>query len=415
MKPVNLIVIGAGNRGSTYASYSKQHPDKLCITGVAEPDEFRRQKMAREYNIPPDNIFTDWKKAVERNKFADGVIISTQDNNHVEPAVSFAGKGYHILLEKPMAPDETGCRRIADSVSGRDIIFAVCHVMRYTDYTTELKNILDSGRIGDIVTIQHLEPVGYWHQAHSYVRGNWRNEKESSFMLLTKSCHDIDWIRYITGRKCKSVSSFGTLKHFRKEQKPVNAGDVCLECEIEAECPYSAKKIYLGRLKRGETGWPVDVLAGDVNRGNIISALKYGPYGRCVYECDNDVVDNQVVNMLFENGSTASFTMTAFTEAGHRKTRIFGTKGEIYGNGSDINIFDFLTDKTETIKTSPADSSILGGHGGGDYVLIKNFVEAVSSNSPDSVLSGHTETLESHLIVFAAEKARKENRVVNLS
>lgn len=414
MSLVKLIVIGAGNRGTGYASYASEHPDRARIVGVAEPREYFRLQLARTHDIPRENIFTDWRDLARREKFADAVIIATQDAMHAEPAIAFANAGYHILLEKPMAPNEADCRRIAQAATANKNIFAVCHVLRYTRYTQKLKAMIDSGVIGEVVNIQRLEPVGYWHHAHSYVRGNWRKESESSFMLLSKSCHDLDWIRYIMGARCVAVSSFGTLKHFRREEKPEGAGDRCLDCDYEPKCPFSAKKIYLGRLQRGHTGWPVDVLTPEPTVESVTEALRSGPYGRCVYECDNDVVDNQVVNMLFEGGKTATFTMTAFTELAHRKTRIFGTRGELYGDGSKIRHFDFLSDKTEVIDTGTSDASILGGHGGGDYRLMESFVSAVANNDPKRILSGPEESLETHLMVFAAERARRENRVVNL-
>ncbi|MCD4823286.1 MAG: Gfo/Idh/MocA family oxidoreductase [Phycisphaerae bacterium] len=414
MKPVTLIVVGAGSRGTGYVKYAEQYPDKLKIVGVAEPRDWYRDKMAATYDIPAENIFTDWRELVAREKFADGVIIATQDAMHAEPAVAFANKGYNILLEKPMAPDEESCRRITRAVIENKIIFAVCHVLRYTPYTQKLKEIIDSGAIGEVVSVQHVEPVGYWHQAHSYVRGNWRNEAESSSMLLAKSCHDLDWLRYIMGCRCEKVSSFGSLYLFRKDQKPEDAGDRCMDCAIEPECPYSAKRIYLGRLAKGQTAWPVNVLTEDVTEQNVIKALQDGPYGRCVYECDNDVVDNQVVNMCFEGGKTASFTMTAFSEHTHRRTTIFGTKGEIYGDGANIEVFDFLTENKKLIETEKIDSGILGGHGGGDYGLMSRFVKALAENDPGIILSGPEETLETHLMVFAAEKARHEDEVVKI-
>ena len=414
MKQVRLIIVGAGNRGTVYASYAKEHPERVKIVGVAEPRDFYRERMIKEHDIPEVSVFTDWKDLAKEEKFADAVIIATQDHMHREPAIKFAKKGYHILLEKPIALDEKGCRDIIKTVTGKKIIFAVGHVLRYTRYTKKLKEILDSGRIGDVVSLQRLEPVGYWHQAHSFVRGNWRNEKESSFMLLTKACHDLDWIRHIMGKKCKTVSSFGSLTHFTKENKPANAGDNCLECAYEPLCPYSARKIYLSFLKRGNTGWPVNVITSEVTKGGIIRAIREGPYGRCVYDCDNDVVDHQVVNLQFEGGETASFTMTAFTKARQRETRIFGTKGEIYGNGTKIQIYEFLTGKSEIIDTSAKDPSSLADHGGGDYGLIHAFIEAVAENDSSKVLSGPEETLESHLMTFAAEKSRKEGKVVEL-
>jgi hypothetical protein len=195
---------------------------------------------------------------------------------------------------------------------------------------------------------------------------------------------------------------------------PPQAGERCHDCEYEPQCPYSALKIYLGRVHRGDTGWPVNVLTPSVTEANVLKALKRGPYGRCVYRCDNDVVDHQVVNMVFEGGQTASFTMTAFTEVKFRQTRIFGTRGEITEDGSQMRVFDFLSDKSEVIETEQPDNSLLSGHGGGDYELIDNFVAAVAEVAPQRILSGPQETLESHLIVFAAEKARQENRIVDL-
>lgn len=414
MKPVELIVAGAGDRGFVYASYAREHPDRAQIVGVAEPREFYREKMAQEYHIPEENVFKDWKDMAKRDRFADAVVITMQDKLHRDPAIAFAKKGYHILLEKPMAPDEKSCRDIVKAVTGKSVIFAVAHVLRYTRYTHELKSIVDSGLIGNIVSIQHLEPVGFWHQAHSFVRGNWRSEKESSFMLLTKSCHDLDWIRYIMGKRCVTVSSFGSLIHFKRENKPAMAGNNCLECDYEPDCPYSAKRIYLGFIKRGVTGWPVSVITSDTTSAGVIKALREGPYGRCVYECDNDVVDHQVVSMEFEDGETASFTMTAFTKARQRETRIFGTRGEIYGNGEKIQIYEFLTGRSEVLDISTETPSSLEDHGGGDYELIQAFVSAVAENDPSKILSGPEETLETHLMVFAAERSRKERRVVDL-
>lgn len=415
-KTVTAVVVGAGGRGMGYSLFAEEFPERLKIVGVAEPKDFNRNWMVDHHNLPAGSVFKDWKNLAEKPPMADAVIIATQDAMHVEPAVAFAKKGYAILLEKPMAPNEEDCVHIAQAAREAQVLFAVCHVMRYTAYTQVLKNLVDSGLIGDIVSLQHLEPVGYWHQAHSFVRGNWRNEKESSFMLLSKSCHDLDWIRYVVGERCRSVSSFGALKHFRKSQKPAQAGSAthCMSCGYEPLCPYSAKKIYLGFLNRVDTGWPVDVVTPQPTLASVTAALEKGPYGRCVYECDNDVVDHQVVNLWFEGDTSAAFTMTAFNKAGHRKTRIFGTHGELYGNGETIEHFDFLTDQTKVIPTETADASILGGHGGGDYGLMDRFVTAVARNDPSFILSGVDESLETHRMVFAAERARKEHRVVDL-
>jgi len=408
-------MIGAGDRGSTYATYAEHFSEKMRVIGVAEPRQEHREALAGKHKIPQENIFTDWRHAAQRARFADAVIIATQDRMHTAPALAFADLGYNILLEKPMAPTTEECIKIVDAAEKNKIIFAVCHVLRYTNYTQKLKQILTAGRIGEIVSIQRLEPVGYWHQAHSYVRGNWRNEAESAFMLLAKSCHDLDWIRYMVNSPFKTVSSFGNLKHFRKENQPEGAADRCLDCpgEIEQNCPYSAKKIYLGFLKKGITGWPVSILAPNPTKEKILHELRVGPYGRCVYECDNDVVDHQEVNMEFENNCTASFTMTAFTKAGSRRTRIFGTRGEIEGDGRFIKIHDFLKNEDETIDTQQT-GGIMKQHGGGDFGLMENFVNALLADDPSLIITGPQESLESHLAVFAAEKARTENRVVEM-
>jgi predicted dehydrogenase len=297
------------------------------------------------------------------------------------------------------------------------IIFAVGHVLRYTRYTRSLKKMIQQGAVGDIVSIQHLENVGWWHQAHSFVRGFWRNEAESSFMLLSKSCHDLDWIHYIFGKPCVKLSSFGSLKHFRKAQKPPEAGDAmrCVHCAYEPRCPYSAVRIYCTDIRDDRPTWPSATLAPHWSVANVRQAVAEGPWGRCVYECDNDVVDNQVVIMEFEGGRTAVFTMTAFNAGGHRKTRIFGTHGEIYGDGSNIEHFDFLTRRRRTIDTDAADGTIAGGHGGGDEGLIGCFLQALATGDRNLILTGPQETLASHLMVFAAERARRENRVVALA
>jgi predicted dehydrogenase len=410
--PVTLLIIGAGSRGKTYASYALKHPELARVVGVAEPREFFRARMAEQHQIPAENVVADWQELAKQPKFADAVVITTPDKLHLEPALAFAQQGYDILLEKPLAPDAESCRRIVQAAEKNGGIFAVGHVMRYTNYTQRVKELVSSGLLGDIVSIQHLEPVGYWHYAHSYVRGNWHNEAASSFMLLAKSCHDLDWLRYIVGQRCVQVSSFGSLLHFRKEHKPAEAGEAqnCLDCANEAQCPYSAKRLYLTRLAEGREGWPLDVVTTTFTREGVEEALRTGPYGRCVYENDNDVVDHQVVNLLYENGTTASFTMIGTSELRDRETIIFGTLGELRGNGEKIVHYDFLTGKTEEIPVEKPES----GHGGGDYGLISHFVEAVARRDPSVILSGPQESLETHLTVFAAERARRENLVVQV-
>ncbi len=415
-KQITAIIAGAGGRGTTYAQFAQEHPDRLRIVGVAEPREWNRQHLVNTYNLPAENVYSDWRDLAARPRFADMVIIATQDAMHVDPAVAFAQKGYAMLLEKPMAPNEADCKRIIQAVKEDNILFGVCHVMRYTRYTQMLKQVVDSGAIGEVVSVQHLEPVGYWHQAHSFVRGNWRNETESSFMLLAKSCHDLDWLRYIVGEPCRSVSSFGSLEHFKKSAKPAGAGDAtrCLHCAYEPRCPYSAKKIYIeDRLSKGYTGWPVDVLTPEPTLETVTAALENGPYGRCVYECDNDVVDHQVVNLLYENGATASFTMIGASQHGDRQTAVFGTLGELRGDLAKIAHYDYMSGQTEIIHPVPEDVQ-QGGHWDGDINVLKAFIHAVATGDRSGILSGAEETLETHLTVFAAEESRREGRTVRV-
>ncbi|MBE6399072.1 MAG: Gfo/Idh/MocA family oxidoreductase [Lentisphaerae bacterium] len=416
--PVKLAVIGAGARGFGYATYARQFPERLQIVAVADPDDFRRNKMGNLYNIPEAMRFKSYQEFVSKPKMCDAVAICTQDNLHEAPAIACAKCGYHILLEKPMAPTAQACKNIVAAVKEAGVMFAVCHVLRYTKYTEAVRNILKSGEIGEIMTIQHLEPLGYWHQAHSFVRGNWRNEAESSFMLLAKSCHDIDWLRGIMGKKCTRIQSFGSTRHFRASEKPAGAADRCVDCPqiVESFCPYSAKKIYFrDRLCKGHDKWPVSVLAPEITRETLDNALKSGPYGRCVYACDNDVVDNQIVNMTFEDGSTAQMLMTGFNFHGSRHTRIFGSHGELETDGRFVKVRHFLNDTERVIDTEVSnDGGILTGHGGGDFGLMQNFVEAVASNDPSLILTGIDETLESHLMVFAAEKSRRNGNVCDV-
>jgi predicted dehydrogenase len=374
---------------------------------VAEPRQIRRERFARAHGA--ELVVADWRELLRSGgKVADAVVIATPDAEHTEPAIAFAEAGYHILLEKPMAPSEADCRRIATAAHEAGVIFAVGHVLRYTPYTRALREALPA--IGEIVSVHHLEPVGFWHQAHSFVRGNWRREDHSTFMLMSKSCHDIDWLSHVVGRPIARVASFGSLQHFTAQHRPEGAADRCLDCAVEPACAYSAKRFYFGRLHAGRHGWPLDVVVEDFTDAALTEALRDGPYGRCVYACDNDVVDHQVVALEFAGGATGTFTMTGFTEAGDRRTSIFGTRGSLEGDGERIRIFDFLTGCARVIEVDAH-----GGHGGGDDGLMDAFIGAVATGDRSRVLSGPRESLHTHLAVFAAERARRSGSVVTLA
>ncbi len=412
---ITLAVIGAGSRGEgAYGGWALRHPERAGVVAVAEPRPFRRERFAAAHGIDPSNAVADWRDLLGAGRVPDAVVIATPDAEHVAPAVAFAEAGVHILLEKPMAPTEQGCRAIAEAAARSGVVFAVGHVLRYTPYTAALKRAVAT--VGDIVSVQHLEPVGFWHQAHSFVRGNWRREAESSFMLMAKSCHDIDWLSYVVGKPIRRVSSFGSLSHFTPANRPAGAAERCLDCAVEVDCAYSAKRFYFGRLTEGRHGWPLDVVVDEFTEPALTRALREGPYGRCVYACDNDVVDHQVVALQFEGGATGTFTMTAFNAGGDRQTRIFGTRGSLEGDGRHLRLHDFLSGETTTIDTYPTgDATAAGGHGGGDAGLMDAFVTAVATGDRSGVLSGAGESLHTHLAVFAAERARREGTVVSVN
>jgi predicted dehydrogenase len=412
MAPVSLVIIGAGERGAGYARWARRHPDRAAVVGVAEPREVRRARFAAEYGIPALNVAADWRDLVGRGRLADAVLICTQDRMHAEPAQAFAAAGYQILLEKPMAPDEPACRRIVAAVEKAGVILAVGHVMRYTPYTRAVKQIVEGGQLGEIMSIQHLEPVGFWHQAHAYVRGNWRRADLATSMLMAKSCHDLDWLAYIVGRAPLRVASFGSLTHFTAANRPAGAADRCVACPVEASCPYSAPRLYGGLLERGEYRWPLSVVIDDFTPGALDEALRHGPYGRCVYACDNDVVDHQVVVLEFPGATTATFTMTAFSKAAGRNTRLFGTRGELTGDGQTIRVYDFLTRAERLVTPARAGAANAAeGHGGGDAGLMDAFIAAVATGNRELISSGPRESLASHLAVFAAERARVNGTV----
>ncbi|KAI8908788.1 streptomycin biosynthesis protein StrI [Powellomyces hirtus] len=448
-KVVSLAVVGAGERGKIYAHFALDNPHLLRITGLAEPSLRRRGLFTAQHTaIPPQHVFHDWRAmAAHRPRIADAVAICSLDPTHADAVVEFAKAGYHVLCEKPMAVTVADCKRIVEAVERAGVIFAVCHVLRYSPYNRALKRLIDTKAIGEIVNIVHVEPVGWWHFAHSYVRGNWAREDHATFSLMAKSCHDLDILCHYVGhdRPPQRVHSFGSLSHFRRDQKPAEAGTAtrCIECAHEPNCPYSAPRLYLDKSRQDERGWPASVLVArtppstpsreqqlerpslpssevelveDIE--SITTALETGNYGRCVYESDNDVCDHQVVNVEFSNGVTASFTMVAFTtEICERQTRIHGTRGMIVGDSNDLRVTDFASGKTTTINP-PEDNSVNGGssgHGGGDYGLVNTFVKAVANNDQAILGCDPRDALMSHILVFAAEHARKSKTVVELA
>lgn len=400
---VKVAVIGAGSRGQdAYGNYILKHPGDIVSVAVAEPDKIKRDRFAKEHGIPKKYQYESWEQLLSEEKLADGLIIATLDYMHLEPTLKAIEKGYDILLEKPISPTWEETEVIAEKIKTSNSSLIVAHVLRYTPVYEELKRILDYDTIGKIRHVNHIENVGFYHFAHSFVRGNWRNTDVAAPIILAKSCHDMDLLYWLIGKKCNSLSSFASLGHFNEKYKPVGAGDKCLDCKIEKSCPYSARKIYLS----GNTGWPTSVITTDLSYTGIYESLESGPYGKCVYSCDNNVPDVQTVNMHFEDNIEVSFTLTAFSNEINRTTKIFGSKGEIR--------VDFIKNQIEVYKFGKAKEvitveTICQGHGGGDNGLMEEFVSILNGQE-----TNFQESVESHLMAFAAEESRKENQVVEL-
>jgi predicted dehydrogenase len=454
--PVRAILIGAGQRGAeAFAPYALQHPDRLRFVALAEPDLQRRKTFAEQHQIPPENQFESWEPLLQKPVMGSAVLVCTQDRSHTAPALAALHAGYHVLLEKPMAPTIGECRLLVEGAVRSGCQLHVAHVLRYTKHFQRIREILHSGVLGEIINVSHRENVSWWHMAHSYVRGNWANSAQSSPMILAKCCHDFDILTWILDRKCLQLSSFGSLTHFRPDKAPGIAPDYCLDgCPVWDTCPYYAPFIYVdllplwrsyagtasplpGLLARAQErvpglvkmlslfvpplriavdyrGWPRSVVSQPPTPENLMEALKKGPYGRCVYRCENDVVDNQVVAMQFEGDLSVTLTMQGHSHVEGRTTRIEGSRGALQAHfgigGGWIEVNEHRSDRCTTYDTSAA----LGeGHGGGDHALLEAFLRSVTTDEEGALILAE-QALEGHLLAFAAESARLERRVIDM-
>ncbi len=414
MKQLKVILIGAGDRGTTYTDIMAKYPELFKVVAVAEPIDSRREHVKQLHNIPDNMCFTDFKPLLALGKIADLAVIGTMDRDHFEPSMKCISLKYDLLLEKPITPTPEECVALCDWANKNKVKVVVCTVLRYTPLFQKLKEIIDSGKIGDVMSINHEECVGYTHQSHSFVRGRWGNSRRSSTMLLQKSCHDIDILQWLIGKKCKSVQSFGKRSHFRLENAPEGSPEYCIDgCPHAKNCKYDAVRLYLNDkenmwFRRSSTDLynPTDA--------DVEKAIRTTQYGKCVYKCDNDVVDHQTVNMIFEDDITVTFTMTAFAVDG-RYINIMGTKGQIracLGDNSPIKIFSFSNEFEEIESTGS--NSITAGHGGGDEGIVKTLYDYITDNYNDNCVPTIDESCYNHLIVFAAESSRKQNNVVNM-
>ena len=412
---LRIAIIGLGSRGkNAYGTELLTLQDRAVVTAVADPNEERLKIGADEHNVPEERRFHIAEELLAQPKLADIAIICTQDRQHVPHAVAALRKGYDILMEKPISPFLSQLQEIVRVAREEKRRVVVCHVLRYTPFFQLIKQTIDSGRLGKIINIQALENVRYWHQAHSFVRGNWRRSDESSPMILAKCCHDLDYLVWLCGSRVERVSSFGSLNYFKPENAPEGAAARCMDgCLAKEKCPYDAEKVYITNKETGVRGgnknWPVDILSENPNEETMREAILNGPYGRCAFACDNDVVDNQIVNLEMENGAHLSLMMTAFTSIGGRTIKVMGTMGDMWGDmhRNILRICEFGKEP-EIIDLGQPENDF-NDHGGGDRGLLLSFLDYMEGKGPDNTITTLEESVESHLAALAAEESRLKN------
>lgn len=404
-----VAIVGCGARGSeAYGRLIFAEKDKYEIVALCDVNADKLNKYGEIFGVAKENRFlTETEFFAEKR--ADVVLIATLDADHVRQCLAALRLGYDVLLEKPITDKREECEALLAAQKRYGGKVLVCHVLRYAPAYRRTAELLQSGVVGRLVTIQAIEQVSYWHQAHSYVRGNWRRAEDTTPMILAKCCHDLDLLQYYAQSKCRSVSSVGDLTFFTAANAPSGAAKRCLDCKYKDECVYSAKTLYLDKWKkdgRPENLWPYNVLtlALPLTEQALTEALRNGDYGRCVFACDNDVVDHQLTQITFENGVKATLTMTAFTASGGRIMKFFGTLGELVLDESRgvIEVKPFGK-PTETIELAELTEGGYG-HGGGDYGLIRELYEVLCGNVASA--TSLEASLESHLIGICAEESR---------
>ena len=406
---MKYVLIGAGSRGTVYGTWA--HENGIEIAAIAERRPDRLAEAAKQWNVPEERCFSDADGLFALGKIADAAIIATMDRDHYGHVMQALSCGYDILLEKPISPDPKECLEIENKANALGKNITVCHVLRYTNFWSKLKEIIDSGELGKIVAIKHSENIGNFHMAHSFVRGNWRNDSLSSPIILQKSCHDLDILLWLTGAHCTKVAAFGTLSYFKEANAPAGSSDRCCTCSAADNCRFEAKKCYLPTLGT----WPTDVVCLEQTEEALEEALKTGPYGRCVYRCDNNVCDHMSMILEFDNGVTATFSLTAQTSPCHRDIHIMCQDGEILADDGKRQILvrkhvsspgDTFEERIINIRTNAS------GHGGGDAGIMEDFTASLSAG--ESTRSAISASVESHMMAFAMERSRLTGEAITL-
>lgn len=414
---VKVAILGLGSRGATtYGDYLITLND-VKISAICDIDKDKLNFYQNKYHVEKKDCFLNSEDFFKAGKLADILIIATMDQDHYSQAMKALDLTYHLLLEKPIALNLKQCLDIENKALKNNLYVVVCHVLRYSLFYKKIKEIVNSKILGNIININTTENVGYWHQAHSFVRGNWNNSNKTSPMILQKCCHDFDILNWIIDKKPLNVSSFGSLSLFKKENAPKDSSNYCYDCKIQNNCPYNAVKYYVDSIKNDkDLGWPYDVVVLNPTKDKVLAAIKNGPYGRCVYKCDNNVVDHQIVNIQYEDNITATHTMCAFSKDCYRDIKIFATRGDLIANtlNNTIIYHTFVDNKEFVIDVSKLTND-LSGHMGGDKLMINELLKLI--NKETSQLDSSIEkSVLSHVIAFAAEKSRiNKGVVINLN
>ncbi|MFY9423026.1 MAG: Gfo/Idh/MocA family oxidoreductase [Bacilli bacterium] len=397
MEKVKIAILGFGQRGFVYANIIKEYPDEMELVAVCEINPVKKPLIMNLFQIPEDKYFLNDEEFFKQGKLADILVISTMDRDHYRQAMIALDLGYDLLLEKPISIEREEILAIAQKAKELGRRVAIAHVLRYTAFYQKIKELIQSGRLGKVTTISQTEHVGYYHYAHSYVRGNWRKADVSAPMILAKSCHDLDIIRWLVDKKYLSLSSFGSLSYFKEENAPEGAADHCYKCKVE--CPFNAVEFYsknpLWMMIFSLEQDPVKVLSDE--------SLSYS---RCVYKSDNDVVDHQVVNILFEDDITASFVMTAFSNEIHRSIKVHGSKAELEGDLEKSEIILKPYGKEQEIIDVRQFADDFSYHSGGDRQMLVDFVRNVKKGEKVSGLTDIENAVESHYMALDAEDSR---------
>ncbi len=414
--PLKVVIIGGGHRSLIYAGLSDIKPELMEVVGVADPNEFRRNSIAEKYSIPKEHIFESAEELASVPKFADAAINGTMDHVHVETSLPLLKAGYDLLLEKPFAVNEDEMKTLVETAQKYDRKIMVCFVLRYAPFYRKIKELIVDGAIGDVVNIGTVEHVSYHHMSTSHIRGKWRNEEQChTSMLLAKCCHDVDIMMWLMGNDDPvSVSSFGGLYQFKKENAPKNSGTQCLvDCPLVDSCLYSAKRLYLDHPDR----WSFYVWDKLEDKENATledkrKLLETSNYGRCAYKCDNNVVDHQNVSVLFRSGATGTHSMIGGTAVPQRKIHIIGTKGEISGILEEgkftLSLIDPRPDceHLDTLIDVHIDDDT---HGGGDLMLAEDFVRYARDDEMSISCTSIEDSVKGHLTIFRADKSMKNN------